>query len=170
MHWYAIKINHTRMIIYSFISYFYRFPWSLVWNRTVAYFRNELRRSTHSQRNFHPPDLMWLTSQPSSGGHSSADSLLSFLFFVIIFFFFFFFIYALNFFDQIYPPLHTHNSSLFNFFFFFFLPFHFHLLSSNFHLFISAFFNIWDLFCDYGKMEKNYCCHLGKKKSFLHLV
>lgn len=27
-------------------------------NRTVAYFRNELRRSTHSQRNFHPPDLM----------------------------------------------------------------------------------------------------------------
>lgn len=27
-------------------------------NRTVAYFSNELRRSTHSQRNFHPPDLV----------------------------------------------------------------------------------------------------------------
>ena len=61
--WYQVsigrEINMTLSCFYSSLILFHpQVPMSLGINLTIEYFRNELLRSRHSQRNFHAPELI----------------------------------------------------------------------------------------------------------------
>ena len=61
------EINMTLSCFYSSLILFHpQVPMSVGINLTIEYFRNELLRSRHSQRNFHAPELIrvWSSNWP----------------------------------------------------------------------------------------------------------
>ena len=54
------QYDHQLLILHWYVLFCLQVPMSVGINLTIEYFRNELLRSRHSQRNFHAPEYIKL--------------------------------------------------------------------------------------------------------------